>query len=88
MEKKLLKLNTTIIFCFIHEDIKLIKKRIRERLALYPHYERILQDPRWYILQQREYKKEIQKTILPYKKIDLTHIPNPQAEKILLQWFQ
>lgn len=50
--------------------------------------QRILQNPRWYIMQQREYQKEIQKTMLPYKKIDLTHIPNPQAEKTLLQWFQ
>lgn len=88
IEKKLLKFNTKIIFCYIQEDIKLLKKRIRERLRLYPHYERILQNPRWYIMQQREYKKEIQKTMLPYKQIDVTHIPSPQAEKILLQWFQ
>lgn len=85
VEEKLIKLNSKIILCTFAEDVNLIKKRIKDRLILYPHYERILQDPKWYISQQREYIKEIKKTKLPYLIVDLTEIPN-KKDKEILEW--
>lgn len=86
-EKELKKLNTKIVLCVIKEDKKLLKKRIKDRLSLYPHYERILQNPSWYIKQQKEYLKEIKKTILPYLIVDMTKIPNQNHLKIL-RWLK
>ena len=83
VEKKLKKLNAKIIFCTIKEDKNVLQKRIQDRLNLYPHYERMLQNPDWYIRQQEEYKKEIKKTMLPYLEIDMTEIPNKKHLEIL-----
>lgn len=83
IENKLLELDTKIILCIIEENENLIKKRIQDRLNLYPHYKRILQTPEWYINQQREYLKEIKKTKLPYLIVDMTEIPNNKCEDIL-----
>jgi len=83
VEQKLKKLQTKIILCKISEDENIIKKRIADRLKLCPHYERILRNPKWYIKQQREYLKEIKKTNLPYLIINMTKIPNNNAEKVL-----
>ena len=76
LEKKLVALNTKIILCVIKEDEQELAKRIADRLKLYPHYERILQKPSWYINQQREYLKEAAKTTLPVLRVDLTKLPN------------
>ncbi|MFH1030834.1 MAG: hypothetical protein V1770_06290 [bacterium] len=85
IEKKLKKLDTKIILCKFKENIPLIKDRIRDRLKLYPHYERILQNPQWYIRQQRQYVKEIKKTKLPYLIVDCSHLPGNQPNEIL-EW--
>ena len=83
IEKGLLALEAKIIFCIINEDKALLQKRIRGRLSLYPHYERILRNPDWYIEQQREYKKEMLKTKLPYITIDMSTIPNEKYKEVL-----
>ncbi len=83
IEEKLLELNTKIILCTFKEDEKLLEKRIKDRLSLYPHYERILQSPEWYISQQQEYLKEIKKTKLPYLIVDTTELPNKKHLEIL-----
>ncbi|MFH1187635.1 MAG: hypothetical protein V1688_02105 [bacterium] len=85
IENELKKLDAKIILCTFNKDVNLIKKRIKDRLNLYPHYERILQDPKWYISQQDEYLKEIKKTGLPYLIVDLTEIPN-EKDKEILEW--
>ncbi|MBU1164549.1 hypothetical protein KKA15_03235 [Patescibacteria group bacterium] len=84
-ETKLKNLNTKIILCTYTEDEKLISERIKDRLNLYPHYKRILHDPKWYIQQQQQYIEEVKKSQLPYKIIDLTKIPN-QKYKDVLKW--
>lgn len=86
MEKKLKQLSTKIVFCVINEDEKLINKRIKDRLNLYPHYERILQNPSWYINQQREYKKEIAKTSLDVLQVNLSELPNKKEVNKILKW--
>lgn len=84
-EEKLYELNTKVIFLTVKPNKQLFKKRIKDRLNLYPHYERILQDPEWYLKQQQEYSKEMQKTLLPHIEIDMSKIPN-ENYKIVLKW--
>ena len=74
-----------IILCTVTPDKEIFKKRIQDRLNLYPHYERILRDPDWYLEQQEQYKSEIKNSSLDYLEIDMTEIPNKKADDIL-QW--
>lgn len=85
LEKKLKQLGVKIILCTLEKNHHLLRRRIKDRLNLYPHYERILQKPNWYLKQQDEYLKEIKKTILDYLIIDMTQIPGDQ-EKLVLRW--
>ena len=86
IEKKLQDLNFKIILITFPEDEALIKKRIADRLALYPHYERIMRAPSWYIIQQREYLKEIKKTLLPYLILETKQLPDDNLPKKILNW--
>ncbi len=86
IEKKLAKLNFKIILICFPEDEKIIKKRIEDRLNIYPHYEQILRKPSWYIKQQREYKKEINKSILPSLIIETKTLPDNSLTKKILNW--
>ncbi len=86
LEKKLLKLNFKIILVCFPENKNILKKRIQDRLNLYPHYEKILQTPAWYIEQQREYKKEIQKSLLPSLIIETNQLPDNSLTKKILNW--
>ncbi len=86
IEEELNKLNfKTILICF-PEDKSVIKKRIADRLNIYPHYEKILQKPKWYIAQQQEYRKEIRKSILPSLIIETTTLPDDKLTKKILNW--
>lgn len=82
-EKKLKALNFKIVLTTFKEDKKLLQKRIKDRLNLYPHYRRILQNPEFYIQQQQEYLKEIKKSSLPYLIIEMDKMPNKKYKKIL-----
>jgi hypothetical protein len=86
IEKKLKKLDFKIILITFPEDKGLLIKRIQDRLNLYPHYERILRDPEWYINQQREYLKEITKTSLPYLIIETNNLPDQFLVDKILKW--
>jgi hypothetical protein len=86
VESSLKKLNFKIVLIVFPEDEELIEKRIRDRLNLYPHYERILRAPRWYIRQQREYLKEISKSSLPYLVVETTKLPDQQLADNILKW--
>jgi len=86
IEKKLKEFNFKIILITFPEDEKILKKRINDRLNIYPHYERILRDPEWYILQQKEYLKEIKKTSLPHITITTDKLPDEKMIKNILKW--
>ncbi|KKR22040.1 MAG: hypothetical protein UT48_C0001G0053 [Parcubacteria group bacterium GW2011_GWE2_39_37] len=86
IENELLKENFKIILCTFPEDKELLKKRIADRLNLYPHYARILQTPEWYIRQQRQYLEEIKKSCLPYLQIETTQLPDQLAVDKILNW--
>ncbi|MBU1349786.1 MAG: hypothetical protein ABII99_00970 [Patescibacteria group bacterium] len=85
-EKILNSLGFKIILIAFIEDKKILLKRIQDRLNLYPHYERILRDPDWYIQQQRKYIQEIKKTSLPYLIIWTNQLPNHKLINDILKW--
>lgn len=85
-EKRLKELNFKIILICFPEDEDILKKRIQDRLNLYPHYENILRDTNWYIKQQREYRKEIEKSSLDSLVIETTTLPDKNIDKQILSW--
>lgn len=85
-EKELKKLNFKIILIVFPENKNILKKRIKDRLNLYPHYERILRNPDWYIKQQKEYLKEIKKTSLPFLIIKTDKLPDEKLAVKILKW--
>ena len=86
IERKLSSLEFKIILITFPTDVEVLKKRIQDRLNIYPHYERILRDPNWYIAQQNEYLDEIKKTKLPYLIIQTDQLPDPTLVKKILDW--
>lgn len=86
VETKLKKMDFKLILITFPEDKKLLGERIKDRLNLYPHYERILRDPEWYIRQQREYVKEIKKSKLPCLIIKTKTLPDQDIIKKILKW--
>lgn len=86
VEKKLKELNFKVVLVTMPEDERVIKRRIKDRLRLYPHYERILRDPGWYLKQQREYLKEIKKTVLPHLIIKTKSLPDKRLTRKILKW--
>lgn len=86
IENELEKLNFKIILVTFPENIKLLEDRIRDRLNLYPHYERILRNPSWYIKQQKEYLKAIKESRLPKLIINTNKLPDERLVQKILKW--
>jgi hypothetical protein len=86
IENKLKTLGFKIIFIKFPENELIIKKRIEDRLSLYPHYERILKDPQWYMRQQKEFEREIKKSALPSLTIETNILPDNALIKNILDW--
>lgn len=86
IENRLAKLDFKIILIAFPEDEKVLKKRIQDRLNLYPHYERILKNPKWYIEQQKEYRKELEKSKLPHLIIETNVLPDQNLVEKILAW--
>jgi len=88
INRELKKLNFKIILITFPANKKIIRGRIADRLKLYPHYERILRKPEWYIKQQEEYLKEIKKTGLPYLIIETKKLPDNNLTNKILKWIK
>lgn len=86
VERFLKKNNFKIVLCVFPENERLLKNRIKDRLNLYPHYERILQKPSWYTKQQKEYLKEIKKISLPYLVLEAKKFPDFGLVDEILGW--
>ncbi|MBU0636647.1 MAG: hypothetical protein ABH818_02240 [Patescibacteria group bacterium] len=86
IEKQLQQLDFKIILITLPEDKKTIENRINDHIKIYPHYERILQQPSWHIRQQEEYLKEIKKINLPYLIIKTEKLPDNNLIKQILKW--
>lgn len=85
-EKKLKQFDFKIIFVKFPENKKVLKKRIQDRLNLYPHYEKILRNIEWYLTQQKEYEKEIKKTSLSSLIIETNILPDIGLVDKILEW--
>ncbi len=85
-EEFLKSLNFKIILVLLPPDRNELERRIKDRLGLYPHYERILRDPEWYLAQQSEYLKEIGKTSLPHLIIETEKLPDQKLVEKILKW--
>jgi hypothetical protein len=86
IEKSLLKLNCKIILIIFPADREKIQKRLNDRLRLYPHYEKIMHNPDWYIKQQKEYIMEVKKSSLPYLIVETDKLPDDGLAKKVLEW--
>lgn len=86
VEKILRRLNFKIVLVAFPENEALLKKRIKDRLNLYPHYERILKNPDWYLEQQSEYFKQIEKSRLPSLIVRTEKLPDNGLVKKILNW--
>lgn len=84
IESRLKKLNTKLILLTFKEEEGLLAQRLKDRLNLYPHYDRIAQQPQDYIKQQQVYKEMIKKSSLDYMIVDSSELPNDVlVDKIL-----
>jgi len=79
VEKKLHDMSTKIVFLSIDENTKLVKKRLQDRIRLYPHYKRIAKKPEWYLKQQALYRQALSTTKLPFITVDTSKLPNKQV---------
>jgi hypothetical protein len=86
VENRLSQLGFKIVLIAFPEDEATLEKRIQDRLNLYPHYERILRDPSWYIGQQQEYFKELQKTKLDHLIVRTNTLPDQSLVDDILGW--
>lgn len=88
IENRLIEMNFKTVFITFPEDVDILKKRIQDRLNLYPHYASILQDPEWYIRQQQEYRREIEKSRLPHFIAETNVLPDDGLIQRILEWVE
>ncbi|MDA3839626.1 MAG: hypothetical protein PF572_00920 [Patescibacteria group bacterium] len=86
IENELKNLNFKIVFIKFPEKIEVIEKRIQDRLNLYPHYEKILKSPQWYISQQKEYEKEIRRSTLDKIVVNTDKLPDCGIVEDIKKW--
>jgi thymidylate kinase len=88
VNKKLKELDFKIILITFPENEEKLKKRIKDRLNLYPHYKNILKDPAWYIKQQKMYKEKIKTYPFSYLRIDTDFLPDESLVKKIISWIE
>lgn len=85
-ENKLAEMGFKIVFIKFKPDIGILKKRIQDRLNLYPHYKKILKTPEWYIGQQSIYEEALLKSFLPVLTIETDLMPDENYVKEIFRW--
>ena len=85
-EKKLAELGFRIVLVTFREDLELVRKRLEDRMRLYPHYRRIAKEPEFYIKQQRLYREIIKRSTLPRLEADMTDLADRSGE--ILEWIR
>ncbi len=86
IESRLLELGARLIFCRTANNLEIFRERLADRLALYPHYQRIAKTPQRYLELQNVYQQLISESKLPTLTVDTTVLPNKQITKEILQW--
>jgi nicotinamide riboside kinase len=84
LERELLELDFRIILVRFPREEAVLKQRIKDRLNLYPHYEKILRSPAWYIAQQDEYERELKRSSLKNLIIDTNILPDQTLVKKIM----
>ncbi|MBT6691702.1 hypothetical protein HOB10_05235 [Candidatus Parcubacteria bacterium] len=84
IEARLKLIKAKIILVIFDEDESLIAKRLEDRLNLYPHYDRIAQQPKEYLKQQRMYIDLIKSSQLEYLIVNASVLPNPALVEDIL----
>lgn len=85
VEAKLASLQFKIVLTTFDEKKELIQTRLEQRLKLYPHYQKIAREPKFYIAQQQIYKQLVKKSSLPYLEITLRKFTRDEIQP-LLEW--
>ncbi len=88
IENRLKDINTKIILIIFDEDERLLEKRLKDRLELYPHYSRIAQKPKEYIKQQQEYLRLIKKSKLEHLVVNASVLPNEKLVEEVLEFLK
>ena len=87
-EDRLQKIKAKIVLVTYAEDETLVEKRLKDRLDLYPHYDRIAQSPSDYIKQQQLDLELIKQSKLDYIQVDASELPNPSIVEEILKFLQ
>jgi hypothetical protein len=86
IEQKLKKMNFKIILLTFPEDQELIKKRLEDRLNLYPNYRRIAKAPEFYLKQQQLYKKYLAASTLDHLVLEVDKFPDQEVVDKIKKW--
>lgn len=86
VEDRLLALGFRIVLLTFPPDEALVRARLRDRLRLYPHYARILQDPAWYLRQQERYQALVARSRLPHLSLESAALPDAGLLAAVLRW--
>lgn len=88
IENRLKTIKAKVILVTFDENEDLIKKRLQDRLNLYPHYDRIAQQPQDYLKQQRVYTELIKSSQLEYLIVNASVLPNQALVDDILTFLQ
>lgn len=86
LEKRLKKIGVKIVLVTFDEDEDLLKKRLEDRLRLYPHYTKIAQEPAAYIRQQRLHLALLDHSQLEHHIVNASQLPNDRLVAEVLDW--
>jgi len=75
IESRLAHIGAKIVLVTFDEDESLVAKRLQDRLNLYPHYNRIAQQPKDYIKQQQMYLDLVKDSRLEYLIVNASVLP-------------
>jgi len=86
VEDYLLAMGAKLVLMEVEPQADLFAKRLAERLKSFSHYERIANEPEWYVRMSSEYAKEYDRSRLPKMKVNMTEIGDSDAWKKVLKW--
>jgi thymidylate kinase len=88
IDNRLKKINAKIILSTFDEDAALLKHRLRDRLKHYPHYQKIAQQPRDYIEQQKLYLKLLESSQLEHLIVNTSKLPDQKIIDDILHFLK
>ena len=88
IETRLIVIKAKIVLITFDEDEGLLKKRLQDRLNLYPHYGRIAQQPKDYIKQQQIHLKLLESSQLEHLVVNASVLPNPALVEDILTFLK